>query len=76
MLNYDGTPITARFIVDAISKKLSRRQREAVSQEGACAMTYIAKPKFHHPKLATNKLGFTHRDYEGADFDPVRRLRP
>ncbi len=29
-------------------------------------MTYIAKPKFHHPKLATNKLGFTHRDYEGA----------
>jgi len=29
-------------------------------------MTYIAKPKFHHPKLAINKLGFTHRDYEGA----------
>jgi 2-oxoglutarate/2-oxoacid ferredoxin oxidoreductase subunit beta len=29
-------------------------------------MTYIAKPKFHHPKLATNTLGFTHRDYEGA----------
>ncbi|HEX4042564.1 MAG TPA: 2-oxoacid:ferredoxin oxidoreductase subunit beta, partial [Xanthobacteraceae bacterium] len=29
-------------------------------------MTYIAKPKFHHPKLATNELGFTHRDYEGA----------
>jgi 2-oxoglutarate/2-oxoacid ferredoxin oxidoreductase subunit beta len=29
-------------------------------------MTYIAKPKFHHPKLATNNLGFTHRDYEGA----------
>ena len=29
-------------------------------------MTYIAKPKLHHPKLPTNKLGFTHRDYEGA----------
>jgi 2-oxoglutarate ferredoxin oxidoreductase subunit beta len=29
-------------------------------------MTYIAKPKFHHPKLVTNELGFTHRDYEGA----------
>ncbi len=28
-------------------------------------MTYIAKPKLHHPGLATNKLGFTHRDYEG-----------
>jgi 2-oxoglutarate ferredoxin oxidoreductase subunit beta len=29
-------------------------------------MTYIAKPRLHHPKLPTNKLGFTHRDYEGA----------
>ncbi len=29
-------------------------------------MTYITKPKLHHPGLATNKLGFTHRDYEGA----------
>jgi 2-oxoglutarate ferredoxin oxidoreductase subunit beta len=29
-------------------------------------MTYIAKPKFHHPSLPTNALGFTHRDYEGS----------
>src|SRR5437588_441943 len=29
-------------------------------------MTYIVKPKFHHPALPTNALGFTHRDYEGA----------
>ena len=29
-------------------------------------MTYIVKPKFHHPKLPTNSLGFTRRDYEGA----------
>jgi 2-oxoglutarate ferredoxin oxidoreductase subunit beta len=28
-------------------------------------MTYIAKPKLHHPKLRQNALGFTHRDYEG-----------
>jgi 2-oxoglutarate/2-oxoacid ferredoxin oxidoreductase subunit beta len=28
-------------------------------------MTYIAKPKFHHPGLKKNALGFTHRDYEG-----------
>ena len=28
-------------------------------------MTYIIKPTFHHPKLPTNKLGLTHRDYEG-----------
>jgi 2-oxoglutarate/2-oxoacid ferredoxin oxidoreductase subunit beta len=29
-------------------------------------MTYLAKPKLHHPQLPTNKLGFTRRDYEGA----------
>ncbi len=29
-------------------------------------MTYLAKPKLHHPKLPTNKLGYTRRDYEGA----------
>src|SRR4026208_895837 len=28
-------------------------------------MTYIAKPKFQHPGLPRNDLGFTHRDYEG-----------
>src|ERR1700691_2379688 len=29
-------------------------------------MTYVVKPKFHHPDLPKNELGFTHRDYEGA----------
>src|SRR5471030_1577063 len=29
-------------------------------------MTYITKPKFHHPALPKNALGFTHRDYEGS----------
>ncbi len=29
-------------------------------------MTYLAKPKIHHPSLARNALGFTRRDYEGA----------
>jgi 2-oxoglutarate ferredoxin oxidoreductase subunit beta len=29
-------------------------------------MTYLAKPKLHHPDLPTNELGFTRRDYEGA----------
>src|SRR6202167_2829580 len=29
-------------------------------------MTYVIKPKFHHPDLPKNELGFTHRDYEGA----------
>jgi 2-oxoglutarate/2-oxoacid ferredoxin oxidoreductase subunit beta len=29
-------------------------------------MTYLAKPKLHHPQLPTNQLGYTRRDYEGA----------
>jgi 2-oxoglutarate ferredoxin oxidoreductase subunit beta len=28
-------------------------------------MTYVIKPKFHHPDLPKNDLGYTHRDYEG-----------
>jgi 2-oxoglutarate/2-oxoacid ferredoxin oxidoreductase subunit beta len=28
-------------------------------------MTYVVKPKFHHPELPKNDLGYTHRDYEG-----------
>jgi 2-oxoglutarate ferredoxin oxidoreductase subunit beta len=29
-------------------------------------VTYIAKPKVHHPSLQKNALGLTRRDYEGA----------
>lgn len=29
-------------------------------------MTYIAKPKLHHPSLPRNEIGFTRRDYEGT----------
>lgn len=28
-------------------------------------MTYITKPKLHHPSLQRNTVGFTRRDYEG-----------
>src|SRR5436853_6216002 len=28
-------------------------------------MTYLAKPKLHHPTLAKNAVGYTRRDYEG-----------
>jgi len=28
-------------------------------------MTYIAKPKLHHPSLVPNRVGYTRRDYEG-----------
>src|SRR5215212_11263501 len=29
-------------------------------------MTYLAKPKLHHPTLAKNAVGYTRRDYEGS----------
>ncbi len=29
-------------------------------------MTYITKPKLHHPSLQRNKAGYTRRDYEGS----------
>ena len=29
-------------------------------------MSYLPKPKLHHPKLPTNEIGLTRRDYEGA----------
>jgi 2-oxoglutarate ferredoxin oxidoreductase subunit beta len=29
-------------------------------------VSYLAKPKFHHPAIEVNSLGLTHRDYEGA----------
>ncbi|MBV9811619.1 MAG: 2-oxoacid:ferredoxin oxidoreductase subunit beta [Acetobacteraceae bacterium] len=29
-------------------------------------MTFLPKPKLHHPELAANALGYTRRDYEGA----------
>jgi 2-oxoglutarate ferredoxin oxidoreductase subunit beta len=28
-------------------------------------MTYLTKPKLHHPSLGCNAIGFTRRDYEG-----------
>jgi 2-oxoglutarate ferredoxin oxidoreductase subunit beta len=29
-------------------------------------MSFLPKPKLHHPKLPTNALGYTRRDYEGS----------
>src|SRR5947208_14036322 len=57
---------------DADHRPLHRRRdrRRSRGAEGHAAaqgglMTYIAKPKFHHPSLPKNALGYTHRDYEG-----------
>ena len=60
VLHFDGTPITARFIIEAIAGRMP------TFSQGGRGMTYIAKPKLRHPAIPVNKLGFTHRDYEGV----------
>lgn len=34
-------------------------------KERLLKMTYLAKPRLHHPTLPVNKVGYTRRDYEG-----------
>ncbi len=67
VLHFDGTPITARFIVQAISAHVQRQTQASRSHRypGRACMTYLAKPRLRHPTLATNKVGYTRRDYEG-----------
>src|SRR5437868_13997861 len=46
-------------------RRASRCAETPAAAQG-CVMTYIVKPKFHHPALPKNALGYTHRDYEGS----------
>ena len=43
----------------------ARRGPHRGAAEESEFMTYIAKPKLHHPTLAKNQVGYTRRDYEG-----------
>ena len=45
-------------------RRASRRAESHAAAQGGL-MTYVVKPKFHHPELPKNALGYTHRDYEG-----------
>ena len=68
VLHYDGTPITARFITARDRREARARcstSTPIARDRAGCRMTYLAKPKLHHPTLPSNKLGFTRRDYEG-----------
>ena len=51
-----------RGLPDERAPRDQRREGEA----GEGGMTYIAKPKVHHPSLKANAIGLTRRDYEGA----------
>ena len=64
VLHFSGMPITARFIVREIASRL--RAPGFGANVGARFVTYLGKPKFHHPSIAVNALGFTRRDYEGS----------
>src|ERR1051326_2518849 len=52
----------------AVHRPRHRRSPRCLEDHAAAEsrlMTYVVKPKFHHPELPKNKLGYTHRDYEG-----------
>src|SRR5437588_359410 len=52
----------------ALYRARGRRPPRCLEDNAAAesrVMTYVVKPKFHHPELPKNKLGYTHRDYEG-----------
>jgi 2-oxoglutarate ferredoxin oxidoreductase subunit beta len=46
---------------DDAERAASNRSRLSASD----TMTYLAKPRLHHPALPKNALGYTRRDYEG-----------
>ena len=54
-------PLLRRLPDERASRRLGRE-----GEAGDGGMTYIAKPKVHHPSLQKNAIGLTRRDYEGA----------
>ena len=70
---------TARRSPRASSPARSRETLRALDvtplQEGR-AMTYIAKPKLHHPDAADERARLHAPRLRGRDLDAVRRLRP
>ena len=55
----EGTEYADESAPSALRSRRGRRKRQGHT------MTYLTKPKFHHPALPKNELGYTHRDYEG-----------
>ena len=51
ILHYDGTPITARFIIKAIAERMT------IEIQGSRGMTYIVKPKLRHPAHSGEQAG-------------------
>src|SRR5205814_4875828 len=50
----------------AAPEGLQRDAAQAHGGHGGMTLTYLAKPKLHHPELPQNALGLTRRDYEGT----------
>jgi hypothetical protein len=60
-LHYNGWPITARIISETIAARIPVTQWPC-RVGGNKNMTFLPKPKLHHPALAPNTRGFTGRD--------------
>ena len=75
ILHYDGTPITARFIVRRDRRKHVDALKVDAAAEGG-PMTYIAKPKLPPPAAAEQRARLHAPRLRGLGLDAVRRLRP
>ena len=75
VLHYDGTPITARFIVDeAIAD--AGRSLTGGSPQGGGRMTYPDKAQAPPPEAARERARLHPPRLRGRGLDAVRRLRP
>ena len=73
VLHYDGTPITARFI--AARSPDANCAADQAAPQGGHAMTYIAKPRLHHPTLPPEQARLHAARLRRRGLDAVRRLR-
>ena len=74
VLHYDGTPITARFIVDDDRRRWRALDRRAA--QGGGRMTYLAKAQAPPPDAADERARLHPPRLRGRGLDAVRRLRP
>src|SRR3984957_12002068 len=61
----------------AVYRPFDRRSYRCTESHPAAQgglMTYVVKPKFHHPELPKNALSYTYRDYENTVSTLRRRF--
>ena len=78
ILHYDGTPITARFIIEAIAERRARRQRRAdrAKRKEGRSHDLPRQAQAAPPDPAEQQARLHAARLRRQDLDAVRRLRP